>query len=378
MAYIDKYGVEFSDDKKTLVRCPEDFEGKYVIPEGVIIIGYRAFCGCTKMTNVIIPSSVRTIEIEAFWDCPCLTDIVIPDSVTNTLHGIFCACINLKSVIIGNNVTSIGSHAFADCSNLIKVILGNKVEVIDDIAFANCHSLTSITIPKSVTSIGDNAFRNCSSLVNITIGNCVTSIGDWAFADCINLVSISIPDSVTSIGEGTFGYCENLKSITIGKGLTRFGESYSGKPFLLAVCDAIIRAAESNVLDIKNFKSPIHCEVDFASKKVSYTLLDPNIEVLQVIEQIYNVFIVDYISRVRTYIKQNEITSKQQEDIEKYLNTCLKKKNIEDFETLTKDCMSVPLPDIAPYQFIEGTHWSYGDLLGVVHMLCLAQTSVEE
>ena len=26
MAYFDKYGVEFSDDRRTLVRCPEDFQ----------------------------------------------------------------------------------------------------------------------------------------------------------------------------------------------------------------------------------------------------------------------------------------------------------------------------------------------------------------
>lgn len=35
MAYFDKYGVEFSDDKKQLIRCPENYEGSYTIPNGV-------------------------------------------------------------------------------------------------------------------------------------------------------------------------------------------------------------------------------------------------------------------------------------------------------------------------------------------------------
>ena len=35
MAYIDKYGVEFSDDRKTLVKCPQDYQGYYEIPDGV-------------------------------------------------------------------------------------------------------------------------------------------------------------------------------------------------------------------------------------------------------------------------------------------------------------------------------------------------------
>ena len=33
--YTDEYGVEYSDDKKTLVKCPSDFQGEYVIPDGV-------------------------------------------------------------------------------------------------------------------------------------------------------------------------------------------------------------------------------------------------------------------------------------------------------------------------------------------------------
>ena len=35
MAYIDKYGVEFSDDRKTLVKCPKVFKGEYIIPNSV-------------------------------------------------------------------------------------------------------------------------------------------------------------------------------------------------------------------------------------------------------------------------------------------------------------------------------------------------------
>ncbi len=29
MAYIDKYGVRYSDDKRILERCPSDFRGDY-------------------------------------------------------------------------------------------------------------------------------------------------------------------------------------------------------------------------------------------------------------------------------------------------------------------------------------------------------------
>mgnify|MGYP006935972971 CR=1 FL=1 len=32
----DEYGVQYSDDGKTLICYPKDFQGEYVMPEGVI------------------------------------------------------------------------------------------------------------------------------------------------------------------------------------------------------------------------------------------------------------------------------------------------------------------------------------------------------
>ena len=43
MAHVDKYGVEFSDDRKTLVKCPEDFHGEY--EEGSFIFGFYNYDG---------------------------------------------------------------------------------------------------------------------------------------------------------------------------------------------------------------------------------------------------------------------------------------------------------------------------------------------
>ncbi len=78
MAYIDKYGVEFSDDRKTLVRCPKVFKGEYTIPNSVTSIGDGAFFGCTGLISVTIPNSVTSIGFAAFSDCTGLTSIIVP------------------------------------------------------------------------------------------------------------------------------------------------------------------------------------------------------------------------------------------------------------------------------------------------------------
>ena len=67
MAYVDKYGVRFSDDGKVLVRCPEKFLGKYIIPENVDKICSGAFDNCTEILSIIIPKGIKRIEAGTFF-----------------------------------------------------------------------------------------------------------------------------------------------------------------------------------------------------------------------------------------------------------------------------------------------------------------------
>lgn len=92
----DKYGVEFSDDMKTLIKCPKDFKGEYIIYNNVTSIGKKAFCGCTNMTTVTIPNCVTSIGKHAFEGCFCLTYITIPNSVTSIDDEAFDECSFLK------------------------------------------------------------------------------------------------------------------------------------------------------------------------------------------------------------------------------------------------------------------------------------------
>ena len=57
--------------------------GQVVIPEGVTIIGTRAFRNCAAMTEVVIPESVCEIGADAFHGCKGLTRIFIPKQVQN-------------------------------------------------------------------------------------------------------------------------------------------------------------------------------------------------------------------------------------------------------------------------------------------------------
>ena len=163
MAYFDKYGVEFSDDRRNLVECPKKLQGKYIIPYGVLEIG---------------------------CDIPIKFDNMNPE-MRNEGHG------------------------FMGCKELVGINIPNSVTDIETGAFIGCHGLKDIDLPNSLKKIGDSAFAFCHSLKHINIPQGVTVIESCAFESCINLTRVILPNSIISVGQGVFGGCKALKKIFI-------------------------------------------------------------------------------------------------------------------------------------------------------------------
>ncbi len=203
-------GVLFSKPDKRLVCYPCTInKSSYVIPDGIQIIGGRAFYFNRSLTSVTIPDGVTSIEFGAFGSCG-LTSISIPYGVTSIGEIAFYGC-SLKSIDIPNSVTSIGDDAFDFCP-ITSITIPDSVTSMG-CAFCMCTELTSIIIPDSLTSIAVGTFAGCSSLTSVSIPETVTSIGDRAFFDCISLKSITIPDSVANIGDKVFMIEQNWEEI---------------------------------------------------------------------------------------------------------------------------------------------------------------------
>src|SRR5436305_1325204 len=154
------------------------------IPYGVTRLGSPSpvFSGCTSLTNISVDAANSTFssldgvlfnkaQTTLITFPPGRGSYVIPTSVTNIGFRAFAGCTRLTNVTIGNGVTNIGSGAFSGCANLASVTIPNSVTIIPDRAFENCTSLTSVTIPNGVISIGNEAFSGCTSLTSVTIRN---------------------------------------------------------------------------------------------------------------------------------------------------------------------------------------------------------------
>ncbi len=181
------------------------------IPINVIELDYRAFEGCSNITEIT-------------WNakrCPSASFSEIASQITSFTFGNEVEFIpssvcykmnNLTAITIPNSVTEIGPGAFAKCSSISKIIIPNNVTELSDNLFSDCSSITRITIPTGVTKIGFAAFRNCSNLSEIIIPSNVTYIEIDAFKGCSSLVEITIPNSVTYIADAFEG-CSSLTRI---------------------------------------------------------------------------------------------------------------------------------------------------------------------
>ena len=162
-SYMDIDGVFFSKDGTLLHTYPSGkTDSSYTIPDSVTSIGYRAFSGCTSLTEIIIPDSVTEIAEYAFYNCSSLTEVIIPDSVTTIGEYAFSGCTSLTEIIIPDSVTSIEYNTFSRCSSLTTVIIGNGVNFIRSGVFNGCTSLTEIYFQSQTPpSASYNAFYNC-------------------------------------------------------------------------------------------------------------------------------------------------------------------------------------------------------------------------
>ena len=209
MAYFDKYGVEFSDDRKTLVKCPKNLQEEYIIPE-----------------------TVNTIGDSAFEDCSCLTHVVIPENVINIGNETFRGCKNLVFCHIGKNVSHIGSLVFMRCSALSFIVVDSENVTFD--SRNNCNAIIekcsnrlivgckNTHIPENIKIIGAHAFCQ-NDIENVIIPARVTVIEECAFFSCSKLQYLTIHSDVLEIGTEAFGGCDNLEVVSIQSKEITFG-----------------------------------------------------------------------------------------------------------------------------------------------------------
>ncbi len=112
--YCSADGVLFNKDTTLLIKCMEQYQGEYTIPNSVTTIKKKAFYKCSHLTSVTIPEGVTHIEDSTFAKCKELTTVSIPSSVTSLGKDAFSRCESLTPFIVPATITSIGEDAFGN------------------------------------------------------------------------------------------------------------------------------------------------------------------------------------------------------------------------------------------------------------------------
>ncbi|WP_084659331.1 MULTISPECIES: leucine-rich repeat domain-containing protein [unclassified Ruminococcus] len=202
----------------TLVHY-EGSDREFVIPDGVRVIGERAFADNMKLASITVPPSVVVIENEAFAECRALNEIHLPNTVDKIGDRAFMRCQSLISIELPMSVSDFGEGVFAYCTRLLRVELPVNIKELKSLTFEMCTCLEEIEVPDRIKLIGEGAFRGCTALSKVALSIKLEKIGKEAFKDCVSLTVIQLPHSLGFMGydsQGAFEGCENLEMITIG------------------------------------------------------------------------------------------------------------------------------------------------------------------
>ena len=196
--------------------------GQVVIPEGVTIIGTRAFRNCAAMTEVVIPESVCEIGADAFHGCKGLTRIFIPKQVQN-IETILPkpSGVSWDTYInaLSDNINKYKSGYFTGCDHLewIEVDPENKTYL----SHAGMLFRRGSYYRKDTPHYRENAvsMEFCPKAYRWTPEFPEGTTYISGFQNCDQIAEITIPEGV--IGCATFEGCSNLKSIRFPSTLER-------------------------------------------------------------------------------------------------------------------------------------------------------------
>lgn len=263
--------------RNTLVEVTiKDLES-YEVPEGVVVIAWNAFKGCTNVKTITLPSTLTSIENGAFSDCKNLegmdientsidtinetvlhgwnksTSLTLPEKIKVITPSTFNTFSNLKTLDLSKTqIAEFNNYTASGLNNLIKIILPPSIKIVSGLWELNNLECVEIsgsskysskdgvlyeTTPDNknivfyphgkkvekfdlssfnVESIGKKAFIHNDYLKEVVLPSKIVKIDEFAFSRCQKLAKINL-SNVKDIGMFAFDNCKALKEIRISE-----------------------------------------------------------------------------------------------------------------------------------------------------------------
>ena len=182
---------------------------KITLPEGLKLIGDKAFSSLYKLESVNIPSSVDTIGYNAFASTG-----ISNNSANWSDNGLY-----IDGWLV--NVQNTKISEFEVKEGTIGVSNGSEVSFIP----SRARKITKLTLPASLRYIGKNSFKQLTLIKEISLGGSLEFIKEGAFAVCSSLEKVNLDEStnLALIGDQAFSQAK-ISEITIPESVLEMGE----------------------------------------------------------------------------------------------------------------------------------------------------------
>ena len=182
---------------------------KITLPEGLKLIGDKAFSSLYKLESVNIPSSVDTIGYNAFASTE-----IYNNSTNWSDNGLY-----IDGWLV--NVQNTKISEFEVKEGTIGVSNGSDVSFIP----SRARKITKLTLPASLRYIGKNSFKQLTLIKEISLGGSLEFIKEGAFAVCSSLEKVNLDEctNLALIGDQAFSQAK-ISEITIPESVLEMGE----------------------------------------------------------------------------------------------------------------------------------------------------------
>lgn len=215
------------------------------VPEGVTILGDRAFALCETMRTVTLPSTLRVIGDTPFYNCTSLTEITIPKSVERMGDLLYDTYMPhaISKITFQGPPPEYDGHGWASPSGNISVTgyypqsraWRWKTAMAEDndhndtkwygLPMASYQDITGpakdLTYDENgvITGISNKLTSGALVIPEEGENGPVSGIAPDAFTDCTRITSVTVPGGISTISERTFVRMTGLKEVVFEEGV---------------------------------------------------------------------------------------------------------------------------------------------------------------
>lgn len=230
-------------------------DSEVVIPEGVTVIGKKAFERNKTIKKVTLPSTLTTIDDYAFQYCANLMIPDFPSGMHSIGNGAFESCATNTTEVTISNVPYIDSWAFHLCGCEKAVINGNNTTIAwrafssGFVGAQDCYDLDYLkeAVLNGTFSKIEGVFDGRGKLENVTINGTIESLTN-GFYGCQALKTLTVNGDIDEIsstilnGDGTEGVFGSSPDLTIygreGSNIQEYARKYE-IPFVVIEAEEV-------------------------------------------------------------------------------------------------------------------------------------------